>query len=294
MDIQVQSDNERGTILPITNVIHTVGPVARGHVGPAETNDLTSCYQNSLRLVKEHCLSTVAFPCISTGIYGFPNDPAADIALKTVKSWIEDNSDMITRVIFCVFLETDFNLYKKKMSAIFQDSDMEVSEEQLKEDNTAPSTNSTTKEESEDGNMGKEETGDEEEGANDAEGNEDVEMASQNPEEDLGDEEPNQEETTVKNENQETKEDVVINNDTAEDKDTNKEKNKGDKAEEGQPAAKTEDDTAATVEMEDVSEINDTGTSNGEEMKDHVESSEEPDSIPTDSNHSKDTDEKKE
>lgn len=44
---------------PPTDVIHTVGPVARGHVGPTETNDLTSCYQNSLRLMKEHGLSTV-------------------------------------------------------------------------------------------------------------------------------------------------------------------------------------------------------------------------------------------
>ncbi|GLD68565.1 O-acetyl-ADP-ribose deacetylase MACROD2 isoform X1, partial [Lates japonicus] len=76
-----------------TDVIHTVGPVARGHVGPIETNDLTSCYQNSLRLMKEYGLSTVAFPCISTGIYGFPNEPAADIALNTVKSWIEENPD---------------------------------------------------------------------------------------------------------------------------------------------------------------------------------------------------------
>uniref|UniRef100_A0A667YQW6 Mono-ADP ribosylhydrolase 2 n=1 Tax=Myripristis murdjan TaxID=586833 RepID=A0A667YQW6_9TELE len=109
-----------GYDLPARYVIHTVGPVARGHVGNAETNDLTSCYQNSLKLVMEHGLSTVAFPCISTGIYGFPNEPAADIALNTVKSWIEENPDKITRVIFCVFLETDFTIYKKKMSALFQ------------------------------------------------------------------------------------------------------------------------------------------------------------------------------
>uniref|UniRef100_A0A3Q4H950 Mono-ADP ribosylhydrolase 2 n=1 Tax=Neolamprologus brichardi TaxID=32507 RepID=A0A3Q4H950_NEOBR len=84
-----------GYDLPARYVIHTVGPVARGHVGPTETNDLTSCYQNSLDLMKEHDLKTVAFPCISTGIYGFPNEPAADIALKTVKRWIEDNPDKV-------------------------------------------------------------------------------------------------------------------------------------------------------------------------------------------------------
>ncbi|XP_039995062.1 ADP-ribose glycohydrolase MACROD2 isoform X4 [Xiphias gladius] len=273
-----------GYDLPARYVIHTVGPVARGHVGPTETNDLTSCYQNSLRLMKEHGLSTVAFPCISTGIYGFPNEPAAEIALNTVKSWIEENPDKITRVIFCVFLETDFAIYKKKMSVVFQDNDVEATEDQLKGDNTPPSTKSTTKEESEDSNR-------------DAWGKEDMEMASQNPEENLGKEEPNQEKATEKKENQEQKEDMDINNDRAEDKGIGYDKNKeGDKAEEEQPASKTEDDDTAksTVEMEDVSEINDTGTSNGEEMKDHVESSEEPNSIPTDSIQSKDTVEKKE
>ncbi|XP_039995060.1 ADP-ribose glycohydrolase MACROD2 isoform X2 [Xiphias gladius] len=285
-----------GYDLPARYVIHTVGPVARGHVGPTETNDLTSCYQNSLRLMKEHGLSTVAFPCISTGIYGFPNEPAAEIALNTVKSWIEENPDKITRVIFCVFLETDFAIYKKKMSVVFQDNDVEATEDQLKGDNTPPSTKSTTKEESEDSNRGKEETGDEEEGDNDAWGKEDMEMASQNPEENLGKEEPNQEKATEKKENQEQKEDMDINNDRAEDKGIGYDKNKEGDKEEEQPASKTEDDDTAksTVEMEDVSEINDTGTSNGEEMKDHVESSEEPNSIPTDSIQSKDTVEKKE
>ncbi|XP_049926606.1 ADP-ribose glycohydrolase MACROD2 isoform X3 [Epinephelus moara] len=273
-----------GYDLPAKYVIHTVGPVARGHVGPTETNDLTSCYQNSLRLMKEHDLSTVAFPCISTGIYGFPNEPAADIALKTVKSWIEENPDKITRVIFCVFLETDFAIYKKKMSVIFPDNDMEVTEEQLKGDNTPPSTKSTTKEESEDSNR-------------DVPGNEDVEMASQNPDENSGNEEPNQEKDKDENENQDKDDDVGFDNDEEkeEDKGTDNDKDE-DKADEEQPAAKAEDDDTAksTVEMEDVSEINNTGTSNGEEMKDPVESSEERDSILTDSIQSKDTVEKKE
>ncbi|XP_035519070.1 ADP-ribose glycohydrolase MACROD2 isoform X1 [Morone saxatilis] len=290
-----------GYDLPARYVIHTVGPVARGHVGPTETNDLTSCYQNSLRLMKEHGLSTVAFPCISTGIYGFPNEPAAEIALNTVKNWIEENPDKITRVIFCVFLENDFAIYKKKMSVIFQDNDMEVTEEQLKGDKTPPSMKSTTKEESEDSNRGKEETGDEEEGDNGAAGNEDVEMASQNQDENPGSEEPNQEKVKDEDENQEKDEDMGI------DKGNNKDEDKGidndedkdkdeDKAEEEKPAAKTEDDDTAksSVEMEDVSAINNTGTSNGEEMKDLVKSSEEPDSILTDSIQSKDTVEKKE
>uniref|UniRef100_A0A672JHN4 Mono-ADP ribosylhydrolase 2 n=1 Tax=Salarias fasciatus TaxID=181472 RepID=A0A672JHN4_SALFA len=84
-----------GFDLPARYVIHTVGPVARGHVGPTENSDLTSCYQNSLWLMKENDLKTVAFPCISTGIYGFPNEPAAEIALTTVKKWIEENPDKV-------------------------------------------------------------------------------------------------------------------------------------------------------------------------------------------------------
>ncbi|KAM6956317.1 ADP-ribose glycohydrolase MACROD2 [Aplochiton taeniatus] len=134
-------------------VIHTVGPVARGHVGSTETRDLTSCYQNSLKLLMEHGLSTVAFPCISTGIYGFPNDPAADIALKTVKAWVEEHPDQITRVIFCVFLETDYKIYKEKMTKFFDDNDKEEAEEgQEKEDNTTPSNKPKNK--SEDSNEG--------------------------------------------------------------------------------------------------------------------------------------------
>ncbi|XP_051283501.1 ADP-ribose glycohydrolase MACROD2 isoform X4 [Dicentrarchus labrax] len=286
-----------GYDLPARYVIHTVGPVARGHVGPTETNDLTSCYQNSLRLMKEHGLSTVAFPCISTGIYGFPNEPAAEIALNTVKNWIEENPDKITRVIFCVFLENDFAIYKKKMSVIFQDNDMEVTEEQLKGDKTPPSMKSTTKEESEDSNRGKEETGDEEEGDNGAAGTEDVEMASQNQDENPGSEEPNQEKVKDEDENQEKDEDMGIDkgNDKDEDKGIDNDKDKDEDKEEEKPAAKTEDDDTAksSVEMEDVSAINNTGTSNGE-MKDLVKSSEEPDSILTDSIQSKDTVEKKE
>lgn len=256
-----------GYDLPARYVIHTVGPVARGHVGPTETNDLTSCYQNSLRLMKEHGLSTVAFPCISTGIYGFPNEPAAEIALNTVKNWIEDNPDKITRVIFCVFLETDFAIYKKKMSVIFQDNDLEGTEEQQKGDTTPPSTKSTTKEESEDSNRGKEETGDEEEGDNDAVGNEDVEMESQNQDDDSGHEEPNQEKDKDENENRDKDEDIGMDNNKDEDKGVEKD-NDEDKEEE-QPAAKIEEDDTgkSTVEMEDVSEIDKTGTSNGDTVE---------------------------
>uniref|UniRef100_A0A8C5NGS9 Macro domain-containing protein n=1 Tax=Gouania willdenowi TaxID=441366 RepID=A0A8C5NGS9_GOUWI len=112
-----------GYDLPARYVIHTVGPVARGSVSSTETNDLTSCYQNSLScfaLNWNKCCYLRRYHFIYFSFLGFPNEPAADIALNTVKNWIEENPDKIKRVIFCVFLETDFNIYKKKMSVIFQ------------------------------------------------------------------------------------------------------------------------------------------------------------------------------
>ncbi|XP_048864263.1 ADP-ribose glycohydrolase MACROD2 [Brienomyrus brachyistius] len=118
-----------GYDLPAKYVIHTVGPVARGYVGKAQKELLSQCYQNSLALVKEYDLRSVAFPCISTGIYGFPNEPAAEIALSTVKTWLKKNTE-IDRVIFCVFLETDFKIYKEKMSHFFsKDKHEDVDEE---------------------------------------------------------------------------------------------------------------------------------------------------------------------
>ncbi|XP_015218355.2 ADP-ribose glycohydrolase MACROD2 isoform X1 [Lepisosteus oculatus] len=126
-----------GYDLPAKYVIHTVGPVARGHVGKTQRELLANCYENSLMLLKENGLRSVAFPCISTGIYGFPNEPAADIALETVKNWIKKNNDEIDRVIFCIFLETDFRIYKEKMSDFFSEENNineDAAEEPTKEE----------------------------------------------------------------------------------------------------------------------------------------------------------------
>ncbi|NXH75902.1 MACD2 deacetylase, partial [Hydrobates tethys] len=60
-----------------------------------------------------------AFPCISTGIYGFPNEPAAVIALNTTKEWLSKNHNEVDRIIFCVFLEVDYKIFKKKMGDFF-------------------------------------------------------------------------------------------------------------------------------------------------------------------------------
>ncbi|XP_051773488.1 ADP-ribose glycohydrolase MACROD2 isoform X2 [Ctenopharyngodon idella] len=124
-----------GYDLPAKYVIHTVGPIARGNVGQSQKDDLESCYKNSLQLMKDNNLRSVAFPCISTGIYGFPNEPAAEIALKTVHDWIVSNQDEIDRVIFCVFLETDYEIYKRKMSDFFSPGNTQPMEGEEDDDN---------------------------------------------------------------------------------------------------------------------------------------------------------------
>lgn len=91
----------RGYRLPAKHVIHTVGPVWAG----GERNEhalLAACYRNALRLAREHGLGSIAFPAISTGVYGFPVDRAAHVAVKTVlDETVADGS--IERVIFCCF-----------------------------------------------------------------------------------------------------------------------------------------------------------------------------------------------
>ncbi|XP_039730393.1 ADP-ribose glycohydrolase MACROD2 [Pteropus medius] len=123
-----------GYDLPAKYVIHTVGPIARGHINGSHKEDLANCYKSSLKLVKENNIRSVAFPCISTGIYGFPNEPAAIIALSTTKEWLTKNHHEVDRIIFCVFLEVDFKIYKKKMSEFFPVDDNEEEDVEMKED----------------------------------------------------------------------------------------------------------------------------------------------------------------
>ncbi len=81
-------------------MIHTVGPVWRGG-GHGEADLLASCYRASLRLAREHHLETIAFPSISTGIYGFPGEEAAEIAVTTVLA--ETLRAPPSHVVFCCF-----------------------------------------------------------------------------------------------------------------------------------------------------------------------------------------------
>lgn len=102
-----------GYKLPAKYVIHTVGP--RGE----KPESLRECYQNSLSVAKQNLLRTVAFPCISTGIYGYPQKPAAQVALSTVKKFLEENMDDVDRVIFCLFLKSDKDIYEDLLQKYF-------------------------------------------------------------------------------------------------------------------------------------------------------------------------------
>ncbi|ORX93529.1 A1pp-domain-containing protein [Basidiobolus meristosporus CBS 931.73] len=105
----------KGYNLPAKHVVHTVGP--RGE----HPSVLESCYSRALELAKQNNLRTIAFPCISTGIFGYPNENAARIALGTTRKWLEkdDNSGKIDRVVFCVFLEVDCEIYDRLVYSYF-------------------------------------------------------------------------------------------------------------------------------------------------------------------------------
>ena len=90
-----------GYRLPARHVIHTVGPVWRGG-GNDEDTLLASCYHSSLALAREHLVQSIAFPAISTGVYGFPADRAAGIAVSTVIAALADTTGL-QHVLFCCF-----------------------------------------------------------------------------------------------------------------------------------------------------------------------------------------------
>ncbi len=100
----------KGYNLPAKYVIHAVGPVWRGGKNN-ERQKLESCYRRCLEISCEHQVKSIAFPCISTGIYGFPKEQAAEIALKTVRECLEKMPE-IERVVFCCFSGEDRTRYR--------------------------------------------------------------------------------------------------------------------------------------------------------------------------------------
>lgn len=105
-----------GYNLPCDYVIHTVGPIVYDRLNDKLRLDLQNCYENVLKCCLEHHIKSVAFCCISTGEFHFPNDKAAQIAWKTVSTFLEKHGDYPERIIFNVFKDSDFALYKKMLA----------------------------------------------------------------------------------------------------------------------------------------------------------------------------------
>lgn len=107
-----QAKLTKGYNLPARYVFHTVGPIVQGQVTQENRDDLASCYRSCLSLAAEHKLETIAFCCISTGEYRFPNREAAEIAVRTVKEFLGQKTS-IRKVIFNVFKDIDAAIYRE-------------------------------------------------------------------------------------------------------------------------------------------------------------------------------------
>ncbi|ORX87444.1 A1pp-domain-containing protein [Anaeromyces robustus] len=101
-----------GQNLPAKNVIHTVGPIIQDTVTKSKIEDLINCYTNCLKLAKENNLKSIAFPCISTGLFRFPQDLACEIAIKTVIKFLNENGPIFDKIIFNVYLDKDKYIYE--------------------------------------------------------------------------------------------------------------------------------------------------------------------------------------
>lgn len=99
--------------LPAKKVVHIVGPIVQKGLTSALEKDLADCYKNTLDMCRENGLKSVAFCCISTGVFHFPNRRAAEIAVDTVEKWMADNPGVMERVIFNVFKDEDKEYYEE-------------------------------------------------------------------------------------------------------------------------------------------------------------------------------------
>lgn len=107
--------------LPCDYVIHTVGPIVYGELTDALKEDLRRCYESVLRCCVENGIRSVAFCCISTGEFHFPNGEAAEIAVKVVTDFLSAHADSIDRVIFNVFKDSDLEIYEKLLRGFSAD-----------------------------------------------------------------------------------------------------------------------------------------------------------------------------
>lgn len=106
-----------GYNLPAKRIVHIVGPIVYDRLTPELEKALADCYTNTLDLCAENGLHSVAFCCISTGVFRFPRQRAAEIAVQTVRRWIDTHSGTMDRVIFNVFNDEDRERYEQILSS---------------------------------------------------------------------------------------------------------------------------------------------------------------------------------
>lgn len=102
--------------LPSKYIIHTVGPIIYDEVEIKDKKDLANCYINSLEIAKMNNIRTIAFPCISTGEYNYPQEEACLIAVNTIEEYLKDNNSYFDKIIFNVFTDKDFEFYNNRLS----------------------------------------------------------------------------------------------------------------------------------------------------------------------------------
>lgn len=112
-----QAKITKGYRLPARFIIHTVGPVWRGGQN-GEPELLASCYRSSLELARKHALRTIAFPAISTGIYGYPLDEASQVAAATVAAELAATPDAFDRIVFVCFNAPTTEIFQKAVDAV--------------------------------------------------------------------------------------------------------------------------------------------------------------------------------
>jgi len=105
----------RGYNLPARHVIHTVGPVYSGK--PQDSKLLSNCYLNSLKLTVENDITSIAFPAISCGVYGYPIKDACKIAVDTTCNFLKENKS-IEKVVFVLFSAGDYEIYKNYLKKL--------------------------------------------------------------------------------------------------------------------------------------------------------------------------------
>ncbi|MBF0380344.1 MAG: O-acetyl-ADP-ribose deacetylase [Magnetococcales bacterium] len=103
-------------LLPAKYVIHTVGPIYGEDPKPQE--HLKNCYENCLKVANQNKVSSIAFPGISTGVYGFPKESAAAIALTTINEFLDDSPGTIKRVVLCAFSKADQETLEQTLSSL--------------------------------------------------------------------------------------------------------------------------------------------------------------------------------